>query len=221
MSMETLLNFVNLKHKNKMKQYILNITLLLTGLIGISQTTIKPIEAEWIVHYSERKNSYFKDINNVLDKFVGTWKYEDAITNTVFEMTFAKVLHRESRKNSFTDELSAQFKLSIDGIEQYNTYITPCESCFISTGFSSYEEGFENDEFVYTEPNSNMYVGAIAEPNIEQHVLSSNLKLKYQSNFGNAAQIIWTNKVEIGLDYNTNVRINNYQMPMNMVLIKQ
>jgi hypothetical protein len=189
-------------------------------LVGFGQT-IKPVETEGYQENITVRGVYFKDVNNVLDKFVGTWKYEDTSTNTIFEITFSKVINQERIFDNYADELSAQFKLSINGVEQYNTYNTTCPDCFIASGFESYEEGFENDEFIYTEPNVNMYVGAIAEPNIEQHVLSSNLKLEYQFNLGNPAQLTWTNKVEVGLDYNTNVRINNYQMPMNMVLIRQ
>lgn len=202
-----------------MKLYILNI-LLLFCLMGFGQT-IKPVETEGNQENITVWGVYFKDVNNVLDKFVGTWKYENTLTNTVFEITFSKVINQERIFDNYADELSAQFKLSINGVEQYNTYTTPCEDCFIASGFRSYEEGFENDEFIYTEPNVNMYVGAIAEPNIEDDVLSSNLKLQYLSNLGISEQLIWTNNVDPGFDYITGTRINNYQMPMNMVLIKQ
>ncbi|EPR70673.1 hypothetical protein ADIWIN_3320 [Winogradskyella psychrotolerans RS-3] len=202
-----------------MKLYILNI-LLLFCLIGFGQT-IKPVESEGNQENITVRGVYFKDVNNVLDKFVGTWKYENTLTNTVFEITFSKVINQERIFDNYADELSAQFKLSINGIEQYNTYTTSCEDCFIASGFRSYEEGFENDEFVYTEPNSNMYVGAIAEPNIEQYVLSSSLKLEYQFFLGNPAQLIWTNKASQKKRIATGEHMNVYQMPMNMVLIKQ
>ena len=71
-----------------MKKYVL-ILITLFGITAFSQT-IKPIETEWLVDYSEKNDTYFKDVNNVLDKFVGTWRYEDLTTNTVFEVTFQK-----------------------------------------------------------------------------------------------------------------------------------
>jgi hypothetical protein len=189
-------------------------------LVGFGQT-IKPVETEGYQENITVRGVYFKDVNNVLDKFVGTWKYEDTSTNTIFEITFSKVINQERIFDNYADELSAQFKLSINGVEQYNTYNTTCADCFIASGFTSYEEGFENDEFIYTEPNFNMYVGAIAEPNIEQYVLSSNLKLEYQFNLGSSAQLIWTNKVSQKKRIATGQQVNVYQMPMNMVLIKQ
>jgi hypothetical protein len=189
-------------------------------LVGFGQT-IKPVETEGYQENITVRGVYFKDVNNVLDKFVGTWKYEDTSTNTIFEITFSKVINQERIFDNYADELSAQFKLSINGVEQYNTYNTTCADCFIASGFASYEEGFENDEFIYTEPNVNMYVGAIAEPNIEQYVLSSNLKLEYQFNLGSFAQLIWTNKVSQKKRIATGQQVNVYQMPMNMVLIKQ
>ncbi|RKE92240.1 hypothetical protein BXY80_2158 [Ichthyenterobacterium magnum] len=157
----------------------------------------------------------------MLNKFLGTWKYEDASNNLVFEITFSKLINQEQIFDNYADELSAQFKLIINGIEQYNTYTTICEDCFIPGGFNSYEEGFENDEFIYTESNVNMYIASFAEPNIEDDVLASDLKLEYQFSLGSPAQLIWTNKVSEVLDYITNIRVNNYQLPMNMVLIKQ
>lgn len=203
-----------------MKLYILSLTLLIT-LSGFSQT-IKPLETEWTIDYSERNNSYFKDINNVLDKFVGTWKYEDTTTNTVFEITFSKALHLESRKNGFTDELSAQFKLIINGVEQYNTYNTLCEDCFIATGFASFTEGYDsNNNIIRTEPNPNMYIASIAEPNIEQYIESSDLKLVHQFNLGSPAQLIWTNKTSQVKRIATGQIMNVYQMPLYMILIKQ
>lgn len=211
-------NFVNYKHNNKMKKYILN-TLLLFCLMGFGQT-IKPIETEWTVENTD--DTYFKDVNNVLDKFVGTWRYENTLSNTIFEITFTKVIQAEGHKNGYVDELSAQFKLTVNGIEKYNTYITDCEDCFVSSRLCFYKEDeIINNRWVFTEPNVNMYVGSIAEPDFENQVLASNLKLEYQFNLGNPAQLNWTNIVSTAFTYNTGEIVNNYQMPLNMVLIKQ
>ncbi|RKE92239.1 DUF6705 family protein [Ichthyenterobacterium magnum] len=201
-----------------MKHYII-ITLLLISTICNAQ--IKPIETEWDQSNISERNTYFKDVNNVLNKFLGTWKYEDTSNNLVFEITFSKLINQEQIFDNYADELSAQFKLIINGVEQYNTYNTLCNDCFIPKGFCSYEEGFENDEFVYTEPNVNMYVANFAEPNIERYVLSSDLKLEYQFSLGSPAQLIWTNKTGTVKRIATGQHMNVYQMPMNMVLIKQ
>jgi len=182
---------------------------------------IKPLEIEWVVE--DKDDTYFKDINNELDKFVGTWRDEDTATNTIFEITFTKELQAEGHKNGYVDELSAQFKLIINGVEQYNTYVTPCEECFIPSRFCFFKEDeIVNNQWVFTQPSVNMFVGTIAEPAIERHVLSSDLKLVYQEDIiGSLQQLVWTNKVSYGRDYVTDEIVNNYQMPLEMVLIKQ
>jgi hypothetical protein len=203
-----------------MKHYIL-ITLLFIGAFGFAQQTIKPIETENIVPNTD--NTYFKDVNNQLDKFVGTWKYEDTNTNTVFEITLTKILHQEVHKNSFADELIAQFKLTVNGVELYNTYTIPCADCVIDGGFRS-ERIYNPSTTYYTiiPPNVNTYFMCIAEPDFEDDVLASNLKLVHQRDLvtGNA-QLIWTNKVREVTYYQTTQVVNIYKMPHNMILIKQ
>jgi hypothetical protein len=202
-------------------KYLIITTLLLSFFCNAQQTEL-PIETEWVLDYTQTNNKYFKDINNVLNKFEGTWKYEDMTTNTVFEITFTKILHQEGHKNGFVDELICQFKLTINGIEQYNTYTTPCADCFIPSGFATYTEGYENGAFIYTQPNVNMYVASIAEPDIEDDVLASDLKLVYQYDTSTAIEVlIWTNKVSEGTNVATGGISNVYKMPLNMILIKQ
>ncbi|MCD2259152.1 DUF6705 family protein [Psychroserpens luteolus] len=197
---------------------------LITISVNAQQTEV-PVETEWTVPPSQLNNRYFKDVNNVLDKFVGTWKYENTLNNAVFEITFSKLLHQETHENSFVDELDAQFKLTVNGVEIYNTYTTPCENCIISDGFLSekvYQTLGDYENFLILPPNVNTYFMAIAEPDIEKHVLSSDLKLEFNlGSNGNADQLTWTNKVDLGKDSNTNQIVNNYEMPLNMVLVKQ
>ena len=203
-----------------MKKYVL-ILITLFGITAFSQT-IKPIETEWLVDYSEKNDTYFKDVNNVLDKFVGTWRYEDLTTNTVFEVTFSKILHQERHIDVFYDELSAQFKLTINEVEQYNTYTTPCVNCFIARGFNSFLESSDAlGNLVTSEVSPNMYIGAMAEPAFERNVSASDLKLRYTpSLLGDSPTLLWVNRVsEVSL-YTTGERINNYATPLEMVLTK-
>ncbi|WP_452219205.1 DUF6705 family protein [Lacinutrix undariae] len=203
-----------------MKKYIL-ILIALFGFTAFGQT-IKPIETEWLVDYSEKNDTYFKDVNNVLDKFVGTWRYEDLTTNTVFEVTFTKLLHQESRKNGFKDVLSAQFKLTVNGVEQYNTYTTPCANCFIAGGFNSFLESSDAlGNLVTSEVSPNMYIGAMVEPTFEDDVSASDLKLRYMpSLLGDSPTLLWVNRVSKVSLYSTGERINNYATPLEMVLTK-
>ncbi|MGB1270248.1 MAG: DUF6705 family protein [Flavobacteriaceae bacterium] len=200
---------------------LLYIVILLNSFCGVSQVLVlpDPVESEW-ENSALAENKYYKDINGVLDKFVGTWKYEDTATNTVFEITFEKDIHVPILgNNSFSDELKGQFKLTIGGVEQYNTYTNPCSECIIVSGFR--KERIYNSSVNYIEYlpiSTRKYFMLIAEPSFEDDVDASSLKLYYNNTDDT---LIWTNTVMEVFTYDTDVRTNNYQMPLNMVLIRQ
>lgn len=193
---------------------IFYLTILFTN-VSLDQTLIEPIESEWQQQGEVPSNIYYKDINNVLDKFVGTWKYVNTATNTVFEITFTKDEQVTTiGENNFVDELSAKFKLSINGIDQYNTYTTDCLECIFAIGFEE-EIVWTGSSNITNSVDTNIYFMSMAEPAIEDAVEASDLKISYDST---TDTIIWENRVKEALDYTTNVRINNYQMPLNIVL---
>ena len=130
-----------------MKKTIYIITLL-TGSFCFAQETIIPIEER---QYTDDTNGhyYFKDINNVLDKFVGTWKYET--TDESLEITFYKVFH-ESYGNDFTDELDCDFIYIKNGITVFDTNtINPDDKYFITGGSI---RNSTKINLVYSEPTS-------------------------------------------------------------------
>ena len=103
---------------------ILTILLIFITFVSNAQQVI-PFEQERNHQGFERKGKYFKDVNGFLNKFLGTWRYENNSTSSseVVEITFYK---REmvSISGYFIDELYAQFKYIKNGVEIYNTYNT-------------------------------------------------------------------------------------------------
>ena len=134
-----------------MKNIIYIITLLISTLT-FAQEIIVPIEQMPSTSTTDKNNGtyYFKDVNNVLDKFVGTWKYETA--NESLEITFYKVLH-ETYSNNFMDQLDCNFIYIKNGITVFdtNTVIDPEEKYFIT---GAYLRGLNKIQLDYSEPTS-------------------------------------------------------------------
>ena len=63
---------------------------------------------------------YFKDTENKMDKFLGTWEFNDG-TNYL-KITFIKKERVESSPTSFFDELVCEYQFKINDVEKYNTY---------------------------------------------------------------------------------------------------
>jgi hypothetical protein len=61
---------------------------------------------------------YIKDINNLLDKFVGTWKFEQ--NGKSLEITLQKII-KAPVGDSFTDELQGTFVYKENNVEIVNT----------------------------------------------------------------------------------------------------
>ncbi len=61
--------------------------------------------------------AYLKDVNNELDKFVGTWLYTNG--NTSLTITFQKKVQVQSR--FYSDILVGEYKYIENGIEKINT----------------------------------------------------------------------------------------------------
>lgn len=59
-------------------------------------------------------NTYFKDVDNDFDPYVGRWKWEDG--NNSLEIIFNKVLHRETGNGDFSDDLVGEYKYIENGV---------------------------------------------------------------------------------------------------------
>ena len=201
-----------------MKNIIINSFILLCALTSLAQTIV-PLETQYSTNFLTR-DVYFKDINGELNKFIGTWKYEDISTNTVFEITFSKNENTSSIHNCTDDELTAQFKLTVLGVEQYNTYPTNYGKMILATGFCSTFTYLTDGSTIKNTPNVNRYHMNIVEPNFLDDIGASDLTITYENNLG-IETLNWVNIVGKSLDYVTNLQVNIYKMPLEMVLIKQ
>lgn len=85
---------------------------------------IIPVEDKFNYNPFEQPKKYYKDVNGVFNKFIGTWKWQNTTTNPTktFEITFYKYEMRDQGGISFTDELYSKFKYIVDGQIIYDTY---------------------------------------------------------------------------------------------------
>ncbi|HLF51033.1 DUF6705 family protein [Flavobacterium sp.] len=69
-----------------------------------------------------KNNNYIKDIDGILDPFVGTWEWNDG-NNTFFRIKFIKVLHYKAHnlENVYKDELMGGYQYVLNGVEIVNT----------------------------------------------------------------------------------------------------
>ena len=202
-----------------MKNILINSFILLFTITSLAQTIV-PLETRYTTNFLAR-DVYFKDVNGVLNKFLGTWKYENTSTNTVFEITFSKIENNPNIHNCSEDILTAKFKLSINNIELYKTYTNNYGTTNLASGFYPIYTYFPNGDGIETPPSINRYHMGIAEPGFLDDIDASDLTIEYeQVNFGND-RLHWKNEVDKSYYYITNQQANIYQMPLEMVLIKQ
>ncbi|MDH7446342.1 DUF6705 family protein [Aquimarina sp. 2201CG14-23] len=97
---------------------IIKILVFFVTIISYSQEIV-PIENK-IDHIdlSRENKVYYKDVNGVFNKFIGTWKHQ--VTNELFEITFRKV-EKYVGGNYDSDRLVGRFKFVKNGEVIYDT----------------------------------------------------------------------------------------------------
>jgi len=188
-----------------MKNVLFILLMAVTNIIGAQ--TIIPLEQQKDYIMSQAgQNYYYKDVNHVLDKFLGSWKYQNATSNPteVVEVIFYKKVRDDHNGNYYIDELFAHVKYTKNGQVIFNTLPQPA---VISYG-DTFGDFFEDPE------NTNKIRLQYYEPNAPSpFVLSSSLYIEYLP--GTPARIDWKMKWHaMEPDVATPV------MPPNMVLTK-
>ncbi len=98
---------------------------------------------------------YFKDINGDLNKFLGTWNYQDSTSD--LNVTFYLKLHEEAG-GDFKDKIFARFSYVENGITIYNTYNdTSIMSELYISGCSLDSNDRAKMSIVYSEPDEFPY----------------------------------------------------------------
>ncbi|WP_298153934.1 DUF6705 family protein [Flavobacterium sp.] len=95
-------------------------TIILLFLNSAFSQNVVPIEDRYNTTLQNGQSYYFKDVNGVFDKFIGTWKYVDGTQTT--EIAFFKREHVSSGSENFHDELYARIKYIKNGTVVYNTF---------------------------------------------------------------------------------------------------
>ena len=184
-----------------MKNIIITI-ILLFGLKGIAQYNI-PVEQFYNYDYSNFNNHYFKDINGVLNKFIGNWKYQTA--TDLVKITIYKDEGHDNGSGYLSDELQLKFRYTNNGTVIYDTFIENSSRYILGLYFK-----FPND--------TNKYHLFYEEPGQDRQGRFQYLDIEYiPNNTGGQPQLNWVIYTELSAAAGENPPI----MPLNMVFTKQ
>jgi len=99
---------------NKIRIFLIVNMVLCFSITAQNATEIVPLDT----NIFDVDNAYMKDLDNEMDKYVGTWLYENS--NEEFEIEFEKLEHVQFESNIYEDLLVGEFRYK-DGIELINT----------------------------------------------------------------------------------------------------
>ncbi|MDH7913091.1 DUF6705 family protein [Winogradskyella sp. SYSU M77433] len=94
-----------------------------------AQETIVPLEEELTYEGESGTPIYFKDVNNILDKYTGNWVFDDG--TYYLKISITKKMHKAKgwsphyNDPNFEDYLSVVIIYKVNGVEIYNTSTTP------------------------------------------------------------------------------------------------
>ena len=141
-----------------MKKQIILFSVMIFSIVSYSQT-IRPLESFY--QYSDDDNVYFKDVNNVLGKFLGTWEYITA--DESFRLIITKHVKAQEappeifKQIRFWDVavLEFQYKQKINGswVTIYDTNSSAVtQGLTKSLPFAFFVNDSQNLKFAYSEP---------------------------------------------------------------------
>jgi len=117
MMMEQKLIAIN--YKNKIMKNILTISILLLSLVSCkAQITIVPLFSTQDIE--ESPNYYHKDVNNDLNKFVGTWKYQNGQDEFTVELQ-KKLMINDNDGSYIYDMIIGEYLYKKNGVIIINT----------------------------------------------------------------------------------------------------
>jgi hypothetical protein len=197
----------------------LTIIVIFICAFSIQAQTIKPLEEQYDTAPMSKNNVYYKDVNNILDKYFGTWVYQDA--THYLKITFFKKEQKRMNGNKdwYFDELVCEYQYKKDGVEIYNTY-------GVNSNVNSYIANRILGDVIISDNKIELRYG---EPPINScsRTKSGNLKLEYLTNTsGSQPQIHWqrTNHLtETSLKCNdgSSRDSSDFQIPTGIILTKE
>ena len=192
------------------------IIFIITVLISISCSSQQTIS---LSNYNGSNdlvnNNYIKDIDGILDKFVGTWEWNNGST-TIFRIKFVKVLHNKTSniETYFEDEILGGYQYILNGVEVVNTLnfttnFTETPTSYIN--FSPLLTSIDSPDF------TNLHI--IANDKIKNK--SCGAKFTIQNATSNPLTAQWKlYNIEIYRPENLGVKPVGFSIPTNVVLTK-
>ncbi len=193
----------------KAKYTLTIVTSLIITFSSYSQETIVNIEDRYNLDPYEAVLTdnvfYVKDTNNLLNKFLGSWIYDDGIH--YLKIVVTKHTHIYDEIKDYEDEIWIKTEYKLNGVEKYNT-----------TGgiFGNYMINTSTVKVIYKEPSlTSCYRRKIGD-----------LRLEYSINPSNVEQLGWTrtNTITEGKTVCPNggeVDDSDFLIPANLLLTKQ
>lgn len=168
---------------------------------------------------------YYKDTNNVLNKYLGNWVYDNG--TDYLKITFTKDLHVACCNNSmFNDEISGKFLYKKNGVTIYDTYTSDSAKYIKGSGvaqkiLSNGTIEFTNDvTLTYSEPVTNRSCDRIRIAELNLLYIHNGIgTLDDQLNWVRVNNVIegGTSECENG----TLKDASEFQIPSNIILTKQ
>lgn len=184
--------------------------LILFGLLTTAfyaQEQIVPLTQEGILDEEDDVVYYYKDINGDLNKFLGTWKYQDATKELI--VTFYLNPHKDY-DGSYSDDIYAKIKYTENGTVIYNTLSDISEdSKYVIFGSTIYADSLNKVSLSYFEPTDIAYKGAVNP--------SLNLEYLPCSTLGCSPQLKW----DIFWTRNKDSDVWPFKIPQHLTLTKQ
>jgi hypothetical protein len=186
------------------------LSLLFCAFMSAQNEVIVPLEEQNTNIYVGDQVFYFKDVNNTLDKYVGTWKYEDA--NHFLQIQVTKKEHVSKgipglyNDTNFEDYISISMLYKYNGITKYTYQSTLMRGNNIRSTNSV--------RLLYNEPSlTSCY------RNKQAYLL-----LQYIQN-GLSSQLVWTRTRRLPSDGKcpdgTEIDNSDFLIPANLTLTKQ
>ncbi|TRW23345.1 hypothetical protein FMM05_14220 [Flavobacterium zepuense] len=100
-------------------QQLLIITFLFCVGVCRGQSPILPIND---ANYPEATGAYYKDLNNDLNRYVGTWKYTNGTTSLTVTLQKKVMQHIINAPYGYYEDLViGEYKYILNGVEKINT----------------------------------------------------------------------------------------------------
>lgn len=185
---------------------IFDIFLFFISAVALNAQVIeKPMETFY--EPNQPNHVYYKDVNNLLDKYVGTWEYTSG--GHYFKITFTKHTYvRETpigntKITIYTDKIIGHYVYKLNGVEIYNV----TNNYFASSSSGSFD--YDGFGIIFDEPSSNPCGRRIM----------GDVNLQY-SITNNVEKITWNRtNVEWAASCNPSDQ-TPFKIPANMVLTK-